>query len=134
LHALGQIDGFTYPGWNAEDGDPNFVLTFARPISAISVLFSGDFTTAAGIANFDGNVIGAVRRVGAGAETTVKTATLSGLNTTRVLVVPGSYGDWASVTSITFTPVPEPTTVALVGLAGLAGAAGRLRRRSTSEG
>ena len=126
LHAYGD----TYPGWLSEDGDPSFLIDFPTAVSMISVTFAGDSTGSSGIADFSGGVISHVVHVpDDGDNTTLDTVTLTGLHSNNILVVPGSYDDWASVVSITFSAVPEPSTYAMVGIGALALGAMVVRRR-----
>ena len=110
LHAYGN----TYPGWLAEDGDPSFLIDFPSAISMITVTFAGDSTGSSGIADFSGGTISKVVHVAVGPNTALESVTLTGLRSNNILVVPGAYGDWASVVSITFSAVPEPSTYALM--------------------
>lgn len=111
LHAYGN----TYAGWLSEDGDPSFLIDFPSAISMISVTFAGDGTGSSGIADFTGGVISNVVHVANDGDfTTLDTVTLTGLHSNNILVVPGSYGDWASVVSISFSAVPEPSTWAML--------------------
>ena len=127
LHAYGN----TYPGWLAEDGDGAYLFDFSKALSSISVTFAGDSTGSSGLALLSGGALTNVVHVPVGNNTQLQTATLSGINASNILVVPGSYDDWASVVSITYTfaTVPEPSTwAAVLGGAGLLGLS--LRRRS----
>jgi hypothetical protein len=110
LHAYGD----TYPGWLSEDGDPGYLLDFPTAISSITVTFAGDSTGSSGIANFAGGIISNVVHVPVGSNTDLETVTLTGLSSNNILVVPGSFSDWASIVNITFTTVPEPSTDALL--------------------
>jgi hypothetical protein len=119
LHAIGN----TYPGWSAENGDPVFSISFGFNISSITVTFSGIFTgdLDVGIADFTGGVIGATAKTpGTGGEAALQSATLNfgGGGVNQILVVPGSFNDWVSVTSISYTVVPEPQSAILAVLAG----------------
>jgi hypothetical protein len=119
LHAFGNV----YPGWLAEDGDPNFGLFFNQPIDSISVGFTGDSSGLSEVDAFDsqGNFI--TGAVVSGGNINLKTVTLSGLAglgvTTISAISPGSFGDWVGVVSITFTYVPAPASLALLGMGGL---------------
>jgi PEP-CTERM motif len=116
--------------WQNESGNPNFVLNFAQAISSITIRFSGDSTGASGMAVFNaaaGTFTNAVR-VAATPGTDIDSVTLSGLNATSILVVPGSFLDWAAVVDISYTVVPEPSVMAMVGLGALV-VAGLVRRR-----
>jgi hypothetical protein len=128
LHAIGQSGA--YPGWQSENGDPNFVLTFAQPISSITIRFTGDSTGASGMAVFNaaaGTFTNGIR-VAATPANDIDSVTLSGLNATSILVVPGSFLDWAAVVDISYTVVPEPSVMAMVGFGALV-VAGLVRRR-----
>ncbi|MDX2118120.1 MAG: PEP-CTERM sorting domain-containing protein [Planctomycetota bacterium] len=118
----------SFNGWFAEDGDPNFAIFFSTAISSLSVSFIGDSTGVSEVAAFDGlgnYQTGGV--VGAGGSSVLKTVTLTGLNATEIgVILPGDFGDWAAVVSITYTLVPAPSSLALLGLGGLV--AGRRRR------
>jgi hypothetical protein len=113
----------SFGNWLAEDGDPAFSISFGVNISSITVTFSGIATgnLDVGIADFTGGVIGATAKTpGTGGPTALNSATLNfgGGGVNQILVVPGSFGDWVSVTSISYTVVPEPQSAILAVLAG----------------
>ena len=132
LQAYGNI---YYVGWLNEDGDPAYLLTFSSPIASITATFAGDSSGSSGLAVDTGGVLSDVVHVPSGAYTSIESATLTGLDTNSILVVPGAFDDWASVVSINYTPaavaasssVPEPATLGMISIGILA----VLRRRAT---
>ena len=125
LHAYGS----TYAGFLSEDGDPAFLLNFSQPISSISVVFAGDNSGSSGLAVFTAGTLSDVVHVAAGAKTQLETATLSGIQSSSILVVPGAFRDWSSVVSITYTTVPEASTEAIMAAGALLIGITMLRRR-----
>lgn len=109
-----------FNGWLGENGNPSFTMTFSTPISAISLDFGG----VSEIANSKIIAVDGSGNIVAQAATTVtgtSTVSLSGLTgVSRVIVTPGSFGDWVGVDNINFTPVPEPATLTALGLGALA--------------
>lgn len=120
LHSFGD--------WLSENGHPIFTITFAQPISDISIDFGGVASALASstriLAVTGSNVTSSVAASGSG----TFTLSLTGLNTTQVVVTPGDFGDWVGVDNIRYTAVPEPATMAALGIGLLA-----LRRRKTAK-
>ncbi len=117
----------SFNGWLSEDNDPAFYMTFASPISAISIDFGGIFNSASTriIAVDASNA--AIASVAA---TTTGTTTLTltpGSAVSKIVVTYGDFQDWVGADNINFTsaPVPEPTSAGLFVLGGLAIAARR---------
>ncbi len=125
LHAFG--DGPPATNWQAEDGDPSFLITFTTPVSFISIDFAGVRTIA------DGGFSGApdVHLIAYNGTTQLADITFDEVNhvnlgqytlsyagalITSVAVTPGSYDDWVGVDNIVFAPVPEASTYAMMAL------------------
>lgn len=109
----------SFSGWLGEDGDPSFTISFATPITAISVDFAG-VSTGADVRLFAFNGTTALGSA-VGSSTGQFTLSLGGgALMTHVVVTPGSFNDWVGVDNISFTAaVPEASTYAMMGL-GLA--------------
>jgi hypothetical protein len=120
----------SFAGWLGEDGDPSFTISFATPITAISVDFAGVSTGAdVRLFAFDGaTALGSAIGSGTGQFTL---ALGGGALMTHVVVTPGSFNDWVGVDNITYTltAVPEASTYAMMGL-GLALLAFKRRRQA----
>lgn len=118
----------SFNGWLSEDGDATMTITFANAIQSISLDFGG-------VANLNVSGLHAVNggAVSASAFATVggtSTVTLSGLNTTEVVVTMGDFGDWVGMDNLNYTDaVPEPASMIVLGGAALAAIA---RRRKNS--
>jgi hypothetical protein len=120
-------------GWLAEDGDPSFKMTFTTPISSISMVVAGvspvdELQTRIWVYS-GATLLGTVGTQDVSNLTTQQTLSFaSNTPITSVAVRPGTYFDYVAVDNISFQPVPEPGTWALMAL-GLAGVAGIARRR-----
>jgi hypothetical protein len=115
-------------GWNAENNDPVFNMTFADEITAISIDFGGVGTT--GDSRILAYKTGSTTASYSVATTTTGTSTinLSGMvGVTKIIVTPGDFFDWVGVDNINYTSssVPEPASFAILGL----GAVALIRRR-----
>lgn len=124
----------SYGGWLNENGDPSFSALFSGSINSFSADFAGVGTPADVhlYAYLGTTLVQAVSGTSAGQFTLALAG--SGLFD-RVVITPGSWGDWAGVDNITFnlaaTPpvgVPEPATMAMMAI-GFAGAAFARRRQ-----
>lgn len=106
----------TYNGYNAENGDPVFTMTFSSPISLLSLDFGSVSTSAGQAAVFAVNpATGTAVTVGFEPSAANGTVTATGLptGTRTIIVVPGTYNDYVAIDNLNFTVVPEPTTVAM---------------------
>lgn len=115
----------SFAGWLNEDGDASFRVSFATPITSFSATFAG-VATAADVTMwaFNGATqIGTISGVVPGQFV----LTLNGASITSVVIRPGSFDDWVGVDNITYAPVPETSTYAMMGL-GLALLAFRRRK------
>ena len=120
----------SYSGWEAEDGDPAFTITFASAISSISADFASvyDGGDVAIYAYSGSTLVGEVTGADSGYGQFM--LSLSSPDVTSVVITPGSYGDYVAVDNISFTTaVPEPANVALI-LLGLGAVAARRRART----
>lgn len=117
----------TFGGWLNEDGDPNMQLSFSTALTSFSAKFLGiSAGEDTGFMVYLGNVkLADVRGSGT---TSIQTLSYSTGLFDRIVIVPGSFGDWVGVDDITFTAVPEPASMLALGL-GLAAVAARRRRK-----
>lgn len=118
----------SYGGWESEDGDPAFTITFAGAVSSISADFASVYYgTDVAIYAYSGNtLVGTV--TGGGSDYGQFALSLSAPDITSVVITPGSYGDYVAVDNISFTTaVPEPANLALLA-AGLGVLAMRRRK------
>jgi hypothetical protein len=119
----------SFNGWLGEDNDAVLYMTFASPISAISIDFGGVFDSdSTRIFAIDANNA-AIASVSA-ATTGTTTLTLSPSQAvSKVVVTYGDFYDWVGLDNINFTTaaVPEPTSSGLMVLGGLAAASRRRR-------
>lgn len=120
-------------GWLEEDGDASFKMTFTTPISSISMVMAGvspvdELQTRIWV--YSGTtLLGTVGTQDVSNLTTQQVLSFaSSTPITSVAVRPGTYFDYVAVDNISFQPVPEPGTWALMAL-GLVGMAGIARRR-----
>jgi hypothetical protein len=129
LRAYGNVSP---TGWLAENGDASFKMTFTTPINSISLVVAGvapvdDLETRIWI--YNGNtLIGTVATQEVSNLTSQQTLSFAAPTITSVAVRPGTYFDYVAVDNISFQPIPEPGTWALMAL-GLAGVAAAARRR-----
>ncbi|MBL8765247.1 MAG: hypothetical protein JNM07_13360 [Phycisphaerae bacterium] len=115
----------TFNGWLSETGDPVFTMNFTNNVSTISMDFVGISAAASVIAAYNGSTL--INFVKGNSSPGIQRLTLVPSSaTTKIIVVPGSFGDWQGVDNIDFTLVPAPGAAALLGLGGLV--AGRRRR------
>lgn len=122
----------SFNGWLSEDGDASFLMTFAKPITAVSVDFAGvAFPSSTGLDIYStaGNYVTTVFATGTGQQTLKYTGTDIGF----VVVTPGDYDDWVGVDNIGFTvaaAVPEPETYGMLALGlGVLAVVARRRQR-----
>lgn len=119
----------SFSGWQAEDGDGNFAMTFSSPISTISALFSGIARGGwGGMEAFNGSTsLGRVFVEAPGVAGATQTVAITGVgDITSVRFYPGDFDDWQGIDNVSITLVPAPAAAApLLGLALL-----HRRRRS----
>ncbi len=126
--ASGNVLG-SYSGWELEDGDPAFTISFARAVSSFGADFASVYygSDVAIYAYSGSTLVGEVD--GAGSGYGQFALSLSAPDITSVVITPGSYGDYVAVDDISFTAsVPEPANVALIAL-GLGVIAVRRRKQ-----
>ena len=126
----------SYSGWLHEVGDASFAIDFLNPVAFVSLDFAGvtDLDRSQ-LFLYDGaNLLSTVVGLSAGQFT----LGYSHPHTTRAVVTPGHFGDWAGIDNLRFSPadngnsVPEPATWALAGVGRLAALAIR-RRKSRAQ-
>jgi len=122
-----------YNGWLTEDGDPSFLISFATPVTSVSLDFAGLggnlYAPDSRIFVYNGATL--LATVGAtlpSASVGQLTLSYAAANITSVAVAMGSYDDWVGVDNLVFAPVPEPVTYGLMSLVLLAVAAAAKRR------
>jgi hypothetical protein len=121
----------SFTDYLGEDGDPSFVITFDRPVSSLSILYSG-----IGEGGWTG--FKAFRGTTELVDLRVQSPTIAGPvqslsisavgDITRVLVMPGSYDDWVGVDNIEID-VALPAPGAGLALLAVPLVGGRRRRR-----
>lgn len=118
----------SFNGWTAENGDPSFLMTFSSPVIYVSVDFAG-VSTPADVTMWAYNGATLVATLSSGATGGQFGMTFAVGEITSVAVRPGTYDDWVGVDNISFLPVPETSTYAMMalGLAVLGVAARRSR-------
>ena len=111
----------TVGGWNAENEDPVFTITFAQPISAFSTQFyaatsvneTGIFAFRSGV---NGTFLGSVTANGVIPAPVLSLNALTNAGT--IVITPGSFDDWVAVDDINYTSapvvVPEGGSLALL--------------------
>ena len=95
----------SFNDWLNEDGDPNWSITFAQPITSISVDFAG-VTVFADTKLFiytNGGLAEIVTALPTGAKIGQLTLKSTVPRITRVVIALGTYDDWVGVDNITFT-------------------------------
>lgn len=124
----------TFGGWLGENGDPVFTMTFARPITSITVQFNGVATPSSStLRAYSGTSLVNSKAVTTTGFSDVSLTGLSGV--TRVVVTPGDFFDWVGIDNIRYniTPagpsVPEPGSLAMLAGMGVTGTGLLLRRR-----
>lgn len=119
----------SYSGWQLEDGDPAFTISFARAITSFGAEFASVYygSDVAIYAYSGTTLVGDV--TGGGSGYGQFALSLSAPDITSVVITPGSYGDYVAVDNISFTAsVPEPANIALIAL-GLGAIAVRRRKQ-----
>ena len=121
-------------GFNNENGNPVFTMTFSQPLATLSLDFGGVlsayyYEAALFALQPNGNAVQIALEPG----TQNGTATAAGIPTgvTQIIVVPGASDDFVAVDNLNYTyAVPEPTPVAasFIGL-GLLGVLWKRRQR-----
>ena len=107
----------SYSGWESEDGDPAFTISFAQAVSSFSADFASVYygTDVAIYAYSAGTLVGTV--TGGASDYGQFALNLSAPDITSVVITPGSYGDYVAVDNVRFTTsVPEPSNLALLAL------------------
>ena len=117
----------SFAGWLSEDGDASFKVSFTTPVNSFSAAFAGVSTSAdVTLYAYNGSsLLGTV----SGTATGQFVLSFAAASITSVAVRPGSFNDWVGVDNITFAPVPEPGTYALMAM-GVGLLAFRLRGRA----
>lgn len=122
----------SFDGWLVEDGDASFLMTFASPITSISVDFAGVFnsdSTGIDIYSTSGDYVTSVYATTQGQ----LTLSYTGTNIGFVVVTPGDFEDWVGVDNISYTvaaAVPEPETYGMLALGlGVLAVVARRRRQ-----
>ena len=123
-------------GFNLENGNPVFTMTFSSPVATLSLDFgdvSTDYQYAPAIFALQPNNNAVLIALEPGSQNGTSTAVGIPTGVTRIIVVPGAEDNFVAVDNLNFTfaaGVPEPTSVAasLVGL-GLLGVVCKRRQR-----
>jgi hypothetical protein len=123
----------SFSGWLAENGDPSILIFFSTPISHFAVDMAGIGAPGSGIVyaySYDGSYtfLGGLQSVATGQ---IHFGFSSLVPIDAIVLVPGSFGDWVAVDNISFTTIPEPSTVGLCVIGAAALAFRRLRRNRT---
>lgn len=127
-------------GFNKEDGNPVFTITFSSSLATLSLDF-GDVTTdynfqaAIFALQSNGNAVPIALEPGTQNGTATAVGIPTGVN--KIIVVPGASDDFVAVDNLNFTfaAVPEPTPLAasFVGLVLLALVWKRRQRHQTAN-
>jgi hypothetical protein len=121
-----------FQGYTNENGDPVFTITFASPISDISIDFGGVGNVSD--SRFFGYKTGSTTYTYGATAMVQNTSTLSlsGMtNVTKIVVTPGDFNDWVGIDNINYTSsaVPEPGAIFAIGF-GIVSLATRRRKSS----
>ncbi len=107
----------SYSGWESEDGDPAFTISFAQAVSSVTADFASVYYgTDVAIYAYSGNTLVGTATGGA-SDYGQFALSVSAPDITSVVITPGSYGDYVAVDNVGFTTsVPEPANLALLAL------------------
>ncbi len=109
----------TFTDWLNETGNPVFTITFSQPVTSISIDVFGDTSGASVLAGVSGSSIVNFVKAGTSGRETISRTYTAAQGVTKVVVLPGAYGDWAAVDNISYTLVPGPGATALAALGGI---------------
>ena len=122
-------------GFDQENGNPVFTMTFSSPLATLSLDFgdvTSEYQSAAAIFALQPNNNAVQIALEPGRQNGTVTAVGIPTGVTKIIVVPGGSDDFVALDNLnyTFAAVPEPTSVAasLVGL-GLLGVVWKRRQR-----